>query len=190
MGTIGCFSFYPGKNLGAYGDGGAITTNDDACFERLAFLRNWGSVKKYHHEVMGMNSRLDTIQAAILRIKLARLDGWNDKRRASARAYDAALTGIAGVELTHSDPKSVYHLYVVRMDERDTALDRLHDAGLMAGLHYPIPVHLLGAYSWLGYEEGAFPVSEDWARRCLSLPIYPELPVDAVQRAAEVLATV
>ncbi len=188
MGTMACFSFYPGKNLGAYGDGGAITTNDDEVFEKLRLLRNWGSTKKYHHETMGLNSRLDTVQAAILRIKLARLDGWNQTRREHAAAYDAALAGLPGVTLTKTNAKSVYHLYVLRMDERDAALERLQAAKLGAGLHYPFAVHQLGAYAWLGHSKGDFPVSEDWAARCLSLPIYAEMPTDAVPRAAAVLA--
>ena len=188
MGAIGCFSFYPGKNLGAYGDGGAVTTNDGAHFDRLSLLRNWGSTKKYHHEFMGLNSRLDTVQAAILRIKLARLDAWNEARRALASAYDEALAGIAGVELTKTDAKSVYHLYVVRMAERDAALERLQAAQIGAGLHYPFAVHQLGAYEWMKHGPGDFPVAEDWAARCLSLPIYAEMPPDAVQRAAAVLS--
>ena len=187
IGDIACFSFYPGKNLGAYGDGGAITTRQPKVFERLELLRNWGSKKKYHHEEMGLNSRLDTVQAAILRIKLKYLDGWNQTRRDLAAAYDAALADVDGVTLTKTPSKSAYHLYVIRMAERDEALKRLHDAGVMAGLHYPFAVHELGAYSWLGYTQGTFPVSEDWARRCLSLPIYAEMPPEGVERAAAIL---
>ena len=187
FGDAACFSFYPGKNLGAYGDGGAVTTNDAEVAERLELWRNWGSRKKYHHEEMGLNSRLDTVQAAILRVKLARLDGWNQRRRELAARYDAALENLEHVELTCTKPSSVYHLYVVRMEGRDEALAALHAAGIGAGLHYPFPVHQLGAYRWLGYEEGRFPVSEDWARRCLSLPIYAEMPEDAVERSLAVL---
>ncbi len=188
MGSIGCFSFYPGKNLGAYGDGGAVTTNDPELYERLVLLRNWGSRKKYHHEEMGLNSRLDTVQAQVLRVKLKRLDGWNQRRRELAAMYDQALRDVHGITLTRTDPNSVYHLYVLRLADRDAALDALHAAGIGAGLHYPFAVHQLGAYQWLGYEPGAFPVSEDWARRCVSLPIYAEMPEEAVPRAADVLS--
>ena len=187
LGDAGCFSFYPGKNLGAYGDGGAVVTSSDEVHAALSLLRNWGSTKKYHHETMGLNSRLDTVQAAVLRVKLRHLDGWNDARRAIARRYDEALAGVPGIELTRTDPGSVYHLYVVRMAERDAALEALHAAGIFAGLHYPFAVHELGAYQWLGYGPGSFPHAEDWARRCLSLPIYAELPGGAVERAVEVL---
>jgi len=187
MGAAGCFSFYPGKNLGAYGDGGAVVTGDEALADALELLRNWGSRKKYHHESMGLNSRLDTLQAAVLRVKLRRLDAWNEARRAIARRYDEALRDVPGIELTQTSERSVHHLYVVRTAERDGALEALHSAGIFAGLHYPFAVHELGAYRWLGYEPGSFPVSEDWARRCLSLPIYAELPVDAVDRAVSVL---
>lgn len=188
MGTIGCFSFYPGKNLGAYGDGGMVTTNDDGLAERLRLLRNWGSIKKYHHEETGLNSRLDSVQAAILRVKLARLAGWNDARRAHAKAYDTALKDIPGIDATTYNTGSVYHLYVIRVAERDRVLAALNDAGVGAGIHYPFAVHELGAYKFLGYKRGAFPVSEAWADHCLSLPMYAELPDDAVARAAAVLA--
>lgn len=190
MGAIGCFSFYPGKNLGAYGDGGAVTFSDPDLKDRLNLLRNWGSRKKYHHEEPGMNSRLDTLQAAILRVKLARLDGWNEGRRRLAAAYDEALAGIDGVQLTRTARESAYHLYVIRVANRDEALTALQEAGIGAGLHYPFPVHSLKAYSFLGYQAGDFPVSEDWGKRCLSLPIYAEMPEEAVGRAAEVLSKV
>ncbi len=188
LGRIAAFSFYPGKNLGAYGDGGAITTGDEELMRELSLLRNWGSAVKYHHESMGLNSRLDTLQAAVLRVKLRHLDAWNARRRELAAAYHDALAGIDGVELTDIDPGSVHHLYVVRVGNRDECLQALHAAGIGAGIHYPFAVHELGAYRWLGYETGRFPVSERWARRCLSLPIYAEMPDEAVGRAAEVLA--
>ena len=187
MGTAGCFSFYPGKNLGAYGDGGLVTFRSDAHADRLALLRNWGSRVKYHHEEPGLNSRLDTLQAAVLRVKLRHLEAWNARRRELARAYDAALAEIDGLELTTTDNAgSVYHLYVVRTADRDDRLARLQAAGIGAGLHYPFAVHELGAYRWLGYAPGAFPVSEDWARRCLTLPIFAELPADVPARVAAV----
>jgi dTDP-4-amino-4,6-dideoxygalactose transaminase len=187
MGTLAGFSFYPGKNLGAYGDGGAITGNAPALEERLQLLRNWGSRKKYHHEEPGLNSRLDTVQAAVLRVKLRHLDAWNEERRKLAALYDAALRSIPGIDRTVTSPKSIHHLYVVRLEDRDAALAKLQENGIGAGMHYPFAVHQLGAYRWLGYEPGDFPVSEDWARRCLTLPIYAEMPRDAVERAADVL---
>ena len=188
MGRAGCFSFYPGKNLGAYGDGGMVTTDDEALNDRLRFLRNWGSKKKYHHEEIGLNSRLDTVQAAVLRVKLGHLDAWNAARRAHAARYDAALAGIPGVARTRTDSGAVYHLYVVRVDRRDDALAALNAAGIGAGIHYPFAVHELNAYKDMGHGPGAFPAAEDWARRCLSLPIYAELPDDAPARARAVLA--
>lgn len=175
IGDVACFSFYPGKNLGAYGDGGAITTNDGEMAQKLRLLRNWGSIKKYHHDEVGLNSRLDTLQAAVLRVKLARLSAWNERRQRIARQYSDALKGIPGVELTRYDDGTVYHLYVIRVDRRDEILAALNAQGIGAGIHYPFAVHELGAYQWLGYRPGDFPVSERWARRCLSLPIYVEL---------------
>ena len=195
MGDIGCFSFYPGKNLGAYGDGGAITIPHRELAERLLLLRNWGSVKKYHHDEMGLNSRLDTIQAAILRVKLAQLRGWNAARQRIAERYSRRLRDIPGVELTEYDSGCVYHLYVIRVDRRDEVLADLQKRGIGAGIHYPFAVHELRAYSWLGYKPGDFPVSERWARRCLSLPIYAEMTeadvdyvVDGVQVALRATA--
>ena len=186
---VSCFSFYPGKNLGAYGDGGAVATNDPALAERLRLLRNWGSRRKYYHEEIGLNSRLDTMQAAILRVKLRRLAEWNAARRRHAAAYDAALAGIPGITFTRTSPGSVHHLYVIRHDRRDEMLEKLQAAGIGAGIHYPFAVHELTAYRSLGWESGVFPVAEDWARRCLSLPIYAELPEDTPARAAAVLAS-
>jgi dTDP-4-amino-4,6-dideoxygalactose transaminase len=187
FGDAAGFSFYPGKNLGAYGDGGCVTTRQPELAERLRLWRNWGSQKKYFHDVLGKNSRLDTVQAAVLRVKLKHLDAWNEARRRHARRYDEALKGIPGIELTSYDDGSVYHLYVIRVAERDRVLAALNAAGIGAGVHYPFAVHELGATKSLGYAAGRFPVAEDWARRCLSLPIYPELPDDAADRVAEIL---
>src|SRR5215469_1170815 len=168
LGDIGCFSFYPGKNLGAYGDGGLVTTARRDLAERLEVLRNCGSRLKYHHEEIGLNSRLDTLRAAILRVKLEHLDTWNEARRQIARHYDAALKRVPEIEITHHKAGSVYHLYVVRLDERDMVLRALNAQGIGAGIHYPFALHELKAYSFLGHSKGAFPVAEDWARRCLS----------------------
>ncbi len=190
MGDVGCFSFYPGKNLGAYGDGGLITTDDAEVAERIRLLRNWGSTRKYHHEIVAVNSRLDTIQAAVLGIKLGYLEGWNAARRQHAARYDEALGQLTGVRLNNCAAGAVHHLYVIRVDGRDAVLERLNAACIGAGIHYPFAVHQQPAYAHLGYGPGAFPVSEDWAHNCLSLPIYAELPGDACDRAAAVLGTI
>ncbi len=190
MGDIGCFSFYPGKNLGCYGDGGAATTADEELAERLRMLRNLGSPRKFHHDEPAPNSRLDTIQAAVLRVKLPHLDGWNQRRRAHAEEYSRQIQSIDGIDPTSYAKGCVYHLYVIRAQGRDETLQALNSAGIGAGIHYPFAVHELGAYRELGDGPGSFPVAEDWARRCLSLPIYAELPADAPARAAEVLRKV
>ena len=175
LGDIGCFSFYPGKNLGAYGDGGLITTERSDIAERIKLLRNCGSRLKYRHEEIGLNSRLDTLQAAILRVKLRWLDQWNAARRRMAAHYDTALHGIEGIDRTRHADGSVHHLYVVRVAGRDAVQQALNARGIGAGIHYPFALHELKAYTSLGHRPGAFPVAEDWARRCLSLPLYPEL---------------
>jgi len=187
LGQAAAFSFYPGKNLGAYGDGGCVTTGDDTVARKLRSLRNWGSPEKYRHDEMGLNSRLDTLQAAILRVKLPHLDEWNATRRRLAGDYTGALAHLPNLRLTRYNDGAVYHLYVVRTAERDGTLRRLHAAGIAAGIHYPYAVHEHRAYRWLGYRSGAFPAAEAFARECLSLPLYPEMPAEAVARVAEVL---
>ena len=177
LGDAAGFSFYPGKNLGAYGDGGAITTNDSDLYDRLVLLRNWGSKKKYHHEEMGLNSRLDTLQAAILSVKLDRLAGWNSRRREHAAYYSKALDQIGSwarpCDTAGRDP--VYHLYVVRVPNRDRVLADLNQRGVGAGIHYPFPLHKLGLFKGVIPPDLAFPEAEGWARECRSLPIYSEL---------------
>jgi len=175
LGDIGCFSFYPGKNLGAYGDGGLVTTARRDIAERVRLLRNCGSREKYHHDKIGLNSRLDTLQAAILRAKLTHLEEWNAARRRIATHYDKALRRIAEVHCTLHTSGSIHHLYVIRLAGRDHVLEVLNARGIGAGIHYPFALHELKAYASLGYRAGAFPVAENWARQCLSLPIYPEL---------------
>lgn len=176
MGDIGCFSFFPGKNLGAYGDGGAIVTANPDLAQRVRMLRNYGQIKKYHHEVTGWNSRLDTVQAAILSVKLKRLAGWNDARRAHAARYSQLLAGLP-LKLPVEIPgnRHIYHLYVVRTSRRDGLIESLRGAGVFAGIHYPVPVHLQQAYANLGYAPGDFPVTERLAKDIVSLPMYPEL---------------
>jgi dTDP-4-amino-4,6-dideoxygalactose transaminase len=175
LGDVGCFSFYPGKNLGAYGDGGLVTTSRRDIAEHIQLLHNCGSGKKYHHESVGLNSRLDTLQAAVLRAKLTHLDEWNAARRRTAAHYDKVLQGIPEVHCTPHPPGSVHHLYVIRLAGRDNVLRALNARGIGAGIHYPFALHELEAYASLGYRGGAFPVAENWARQCLSLPIYAEL---------------
>jgi dTDP-4-amino-4,6-dideoxygalactose transaminase len=189
IGDLGCFSFYPGKNLGAAGDGGAVTTANDEYARTLRMLRDWGAEQKYLHVVKGFNFRLDEIQAAILRVKLRRLEAWTDLRRQHARAY-AALLRRAAIRLPSEarDARHVYHIYAVRTHERDRVRSELHAAGIQAGIHYPIPVHLQPAYANLGYRRGDFPVSERAADEVLSLPLYPELTPAAIHRVARVLS--
>ena len=189
MGTAGCFSFYPGKNLGACGEGGAITTNDPELAEKMRMWRNHGSSIKYVHDFAGLNMRMEGLQGGILSLKLKRLDDWNDQRRTVAALYDEALAGtdvIAPTEMAYG--RHVYHLYVVQSDQRDALQTRLNKAGIETGLHYPIPLHLQKAYRWLGYREGDLPQTERAKDRILSLPVYPGLSAKAAAHvAAEVL---
>jgi len=189
MGMLGCFSFYPGKNLGAYGDGGIVVTGDDELAEKLRLLRNWGSLVKYEHPVIGFNSRLDTIQAAVLSVKLKYLARWNEARRQCARIYTDLLSAEPMVITPRTMPYGmhVFHLYVVQVPHRDEVLNGLHAAGIGAGIHYPIPVHLQGAYESLGHKEGEFPNTERLSKRCLSLPIFPELEEDQIAAIVEEL---
>lgn len=192
LGKAAGFSFYPGKNLGAFGDGGAVTTNDEGLVRQLKLLRNWGSVVKYHHEVQGYNSRLDTMQAAILQVKLRHLAAWNERRRVAAGWYRAALGDCAGLVLPAEAPwtgRHVYHLFVVRLLERDrdAVARKLTERGVQTVVHYPVPIHLQKAYAQLGYAAGAFPNSENAARAILSLPMFPEMTQDHVAIVATAL---
>ena len=186
LGHAAAFSFYPGKNLGAYGDGGAVVTSDDAIAKRLGMLRNYGQREKYQHMFRGYNRRLDTLQAAVLRIKLTHLEEWNDARRQHAKTYCRLLgqTGI-GVPRAAAHSESVWHLYVIQTDQRDAVKEYLASRGIGVGIHYPIPIHLQPAYRDLGYRPGDFPVTEECARRILSLPMYAELTPEIINRVAE-----
>ena len=189
LGRAAAFSFYPGKNLGAFGDGGAVTTSDEALARQLRLLRNWGAIVKYHHEVQGYNSRLDTLQAAILNVKLRHLAAWNERRRIAAGWYREALRDCAGLALPVEAPwcgRHVYHLFVVRILERDRdAVARaLGERGVQTVVHYPIPIHRQKAYASLGLREGAFPEAELAARTVLSLPMFPEMTQDHVAHVA------
>ncbi|HET6953725.1 MAG TPA: DegT/DnrJ/EryC1/StrS family aminotransferase [Acidimicrobiales bacterium] len=193
VGAVAGTSFYPGKNLGAYGDAGAVLTNDATTAGTVRALRAHGGTRKYTHDLVGVNSRLDTLQAVVLRAKLARLAGWNEQRRAAARRYDDLLGGRAGIGLPATLPGNVHvwHLYVVRVARRDEVLARLDAAGIGAGIHYPQPVHLLGAYAHLGHAPGDFPVAEAAAGEILSLPLFPGITGAQQERvAAELIAAV
>lgn len=184
IGRAGCFSFYPGKNLGGFGDGGLVTTNDADLAERLRCLRNYGQQEKYHHLVAGTNSRLDTIQAAVLNVKLPHLDGWNEARARHAACYREQLAGVGDVVFptTLPDVTHVHHLFMIETADRDGLLNHLKARGIQAGIHYPVPVHLQPAYANLGYRVGDFPVAERLAARILSLPMYPELRGEQIDR--------
>jgi len=186
LGDAAAWSFYPGKNLGALGDAGAVTTDDPELAERIRVLRNYGSRVKYVHEVEGVNSRLDEIQAAVLRVKLGRLDEWNARRRAVAEVYDAALTD-SGAVLPHVPEwaEPVWHLYVVRVPRRDELQRALAEQGIGTLVHYPTPPHLQGAYRSLGMGPGTFPISEEIHREVLSLPMGPHLAVEDARHVAD-----
>lgn len=191
FGLAGCFSFYPGKNLGAFGDGGAITTNDDELARQIMLYRNYGSDKKYYHDMLGSNNRLDTLQAAVLLAKLKHLPDWTQSRVLAAKRYDELLQGVdverpALVE----DGSHVYHLYPIRLakgTDRELVLKSLNEQGVGASIHYPVPVHLQKAYEDLPYAQGDFPVSEDHADRMISLPMFPELTAEQQERVVQVL---
>lgn len=181
LGHAAAFSFYPGKNLGAYGDGGAVTTNDPDVAEKIRLLRNIGQKIKYFHEIKGFNHRLDTMQAAVLGVKLPYLDGWNASRRRAAATYADLLADLPLITpTTADDTEHIFHLYVVRVADREALMDDLKSKGIATGLHYPIPIHLQPAYAELGYKRGDFPVTEEYAELILSLPIFPELDDDKV----------
>jgi dTDP-4-amino-4,6-dideoxygalactose transaminase len=189
-GVVAATSFYPGKNLGAYGDAGAITTDDAAIAERLRALRNHGGVRKYEHLEIGINSRLDTLQAVVLNAKLRRLEEWNDERRMAAERYGDLLKALpeVGVPEVVAGNQHVWHLYVVRVPRRDDVLARLTAAGIGAGVHYPVPIHLLPAFADWNWRRGAFPTAELLAGEILSLPIYPGITPAQQERVIDELA--
>lgn len=188
LGHAAAFSFYPGKNLGAYGDGGMVVTQDPQIAKALQKLRNYGQEQKYKHVSKGYNRRLDTLQAAVLSVKLRHLDSWNSSRRQLARLYNESLkaTGVITPGVA-SHAESAWHLYVIRTKNRASLQAHLASQGVMTGIHYPIPIHLQPAYSDLGYKKGDFPVTEAYAEEVLSLPMYAELPADAVQHVADTI---
>ncbi|MGB9652488.1 MAG: DegT/DnrJ/EryC1/StrS family aminotransferase [Candidatus Cybelea sp.] len=190
FGDVGCFSFYPGKNLGAYGDGGAIVTNDAELVQRLRLLRDFGQRKKYEHLIKGGNCRLDSIQAAVLDVKLRHLDEWNEARRRHAAAYDARLSKI-GIEPPPClrAEGHVYHLYVIEVENRDRVAAALRERGIATGIHYPIPIHLQPAYADMQLGRGTFPLTERSAGRILSLPMFPELTQEQIELVTDALAS-
>jgi dTDP-4-amino-4,6-dideoxygalactose transaminase len=191
VGHAAAFSFYPGKNLGACGEGGAVTTNDPAVAKIVRMLRDHGQVQKYYHDLEGYNGRLDAIQAAFLRIKLRHLASWNEQRRAAAKTYAELLAPLAaaGIVAPYEPAGSlgVYHLYVVRTPDRDGLAQSLKEAGIGTGLHYPVPVHLQKCYRDWGYRTGSLPATEKAASEILSLPMFPNLTPDAQQTVVEQL---
>jgi dTDP-4-amino-4,6-dideoxygalactose transaminase len=194
IGAIGCFSFYPTKNLGAAGEAGLVTTNDDALAERLRRLRVHGGATEYHHEEVGFNSRLDTIQAAVLRVKLPHLDRWSDARRERAATYTRMLSE-AGLEefvtppYVHTGARHIFHQYVIRIRDgrRDALLEHLKTNGVGTKIYYPVPLHMQPCFAYLGYKEGDFPESERAARETLALPMYPELTREQQEYVVETL---
>jgi dTDP-4-amino-4,6-dideoxygalactose transaminase len=182
-GVATCFSFYPGKNLGAYGEGGAVITNNSELVETMRVLRDHGSVMKYQHQVSGHNYRMEALQGAILNVKMRYIDGWNAKRTDHASTYRTLLDGCDGVVLPEVQPtaKPVWHLYIVRVKEREALQQFLQSRNISTGLHYPIPLHKQQAFAHLGYTTGAFPAAEASASEILSLPMYPELTPEQIR---------
>jgi dTDP-4-amino-4,6-dideoxygalactose transaminase len=188
FGQIACFSFYPSKNLGAYGEGGALITNDASIARRARSLRDHAQSQRYLHDEVGYNYRMDSFQGAVLAIKLKHLDEWNKARINCARQYAELLkTSPYKLPADISDSECVWHCYVIETPERDCVRSALQDAGIQSAVHYPVPIHLQRAYAHLGYRAGDLPVTEALCERCLSLPIYPELSEEEMSRVASVL---
>jgi dTDP-4-amino-4,6-dideoxygalactose transaminase len=190
VGKAAAFSFYPGKNLGACGEGGAVTTNDAALAKKVRMLRDHGQATKYYHSIEGYNGRLDAIQAGFLDVKLRSLAEWNTRRRHLAAEYNRLLADVPGVICPYEpvNSRAVYHLYVVRVAERKQVIEHLKDAGIATGIHYPVPLHLQEAYKSYGYEEGDFPITERVASEIISLPMFPQMTAEQQKRVVEVLA--
>jgi dTDP-4-amino-4,6-dideoxygalactose transaminase len=190
MGDAAAFSFYPGKNLGACGEAGAVTTNREAAARTMRMLRDHGQAQKYYHQVEGYNGRLDALQAGFLAIKLPHLTEWNHRRQEAAKRYDRELGAVNGVIIPFcpESARAVYHLYVIRVDRREALRKRLTKSGIGTGIHYPVPLHLQEAYRHLHYPRGSFPVSERVASEVLSLPMYPQLSEDQTHRVVQEIA--
>ncbi len=194
IGRLACFSFYPGKNLGAYGEGGLVATADAALAHKVRMLRDWGQDRKYHHAIKGLNYRMDGVQGAVLDVKMRYVEAWTEARRTVARLYQKALAGIPGVILPVEKPgrRHVWHVYGIRVDatRRDRIAKALNEAGIATNLHYPIPVHLQPAFAELGHGPGAFPLSERHGAEELSLPMFPEMTAAQVDEVAAALRAV
>jgi dTDP-4-amino-4,6-dideoxygalactose transaminase len=189
IGDVGCFSFYPGKNLGAYGEGGAVTTNNPEMARTIRMLRDWGAEKRYHHALKGYNYRMEGLQGAILAVKLRHLEKWTEARRARAKSYDNFLVKIGvGIPVVMPYSRHVYHIYAIRHPQRDELAKFLNEHGVQSGIHYPIPVHLQEAYADTGYKLGDLPVSELVANEVLSLPMCAELETGAIGMIGELIA--
>jgi dTDP-4-amino-4,6-dideoxygalactose transaminase len=188
LGDMGCFSFYPGKNLGAYGEGGMVVTNNADFARTIRMLRDWGTVRKYEHILKGYNFRMESIQGAVLRVKLRHLEGWTEARRSAAARYDRLLAA-SGVQTpaAASFARHVYHIYAIRTQRRQAWQRALEEQGIQTGIHYPIPVHLLPAYADLGYTAGQFPQAEKAAAEVLSLPMFPELTAAQCEQVCDAI---
>jgi dTDP-4-amino-4,6-dideoxygalactose transaminase len=189
LARAGCFSFYPGKNLSAYGEAGAVVTDDAAIADKVRMMRDHGQSKRYYHQVPGWNARMDGFQGAILSVKLPHLSGWNERRRAHAAAYRRLLSGVPGCSLPTEAAyaKHIYHIYAAHVPHRDRVLSRLSEKGISCGIHYPVPVHLQQAYADLRLPPGSYPEAERCAAQVLSLPMYPELTSGQLQYVADEL---
>jgi dTDP-4-amino-4,6-dideoxygalactose transaminase len=183
LGDAGCFSFYPGKNLGAYGEAGAVVTQNSEMAGKMRMLRDHGQSRKYHHDVIGWNNRMDGIQGAILSAKLKRLSAWNEGRRRNAEMYTQLLRSADGVGVPEEAPyaRHIYHVYALRVQNRDTVMNSLGEKGIGCGIHYPVPIHLTNAYKFLGLGRGSLPMAEQCAEEFLSLPMFPELTQEQIE---------
>lgn len=186
IGDAGCFSFYPGKNLGAYGEAGAVVTSNADIDKKIRMLRDHGQSKKYYHDMVGWNARMDGFQGAVLSVKLKHIDNWNEMRRSNAKCYDGLLAGVEGVTnpIEKEYSKHVYHIYPIRVKNRDTVMASLSEKEIYTGIHYPIPVHLMDAYGHLNLGRGSFPIAENVADELVSLPMFPELTNEQVEFVA------
>lgn len=183
IGDAGCFSFYPGKNLGAYGEAGAVVTNNLELIEKISRLKDHGQSKKYYHSMVGWNDRMDGIQGAVLSVKLKYLDKWNDARRNNAKLYSDLLADIDGIVTPYiaDYAKHVFHIYAIRVQNCEDLMNALSEKGIQFGIHYPVPIHLQDAYDFLGLSKGSFPVAENSVKGLLSLPMFPELAKEQIE---------
>jgi dTDP-4-amino-4,6-dideoxygalactose transaminase len=187
IGDAGCFSFYPGKNLGAYGEAGAVVTNNPELAEKMRMFRDHGQKKKYYHSMVGWNGRMDGLQGAVLSVKLKHLPAWNEERRKNAQLYNELLSDLNSVTTPFEAPaaRHIYHIYAIRVRSRDALIRILAEKDIHCGIHYPIPIHLQDAYRFLGYEKGGLPVTERCTNELASLPMFPELSREQIERVCD-----